>query len=45
MGYTLLIIIEDLVLVSFGCKIDTIFICNALTIISSQLDEMKNGNK
>lgn len=45
MGYALFIIIENLILVCVGCKIDTIFICNALTIISSQLDEIKNGGK
>lgn len=41
MSFVLITIIEDLILISLGCKIDTIFIYNALTIISCQLDEMK----
>ena len=45
MGFVLLTIMEDLILISLGCKMDTIIICNALTIISYQLDEMKNGGK
>ena len=41
MGFILFTIMEVLILISFGCKMDTIFICNALTIIIYQLDEMK----
>lgn len=41
MSFVLITIIEDLILIPLGCKIDTIFICSALTIISCQLDEMK----
>ena len=45
MGFVLVTIMEDLIFMMFGCKIDTIIICNALTIISYQLDEIKNGDK
>lgn len=38
-------ILSDLVMIYSGCKIDTIYICNALTCILYQLCEMGKGGK